>query len=201
MFTLPDTASPSQNFINLPAVLNPSSSTPRRDTYNGTDQAEQFYVRPPVRNPKFDSPHKTARVNAGGGDDIIEGSDSRNGDLLFGERGDDQISGQGGNDIIDGGAGSDRIHGGRGADIVWMSKGFDVFSDFNFKEEDRISLHRTSGKVYITEIGADTYITPENFDGVMRVEGSNGSEVYNSVMGIPEHQLVAVNFTPALLFD
>ncbi len=201
MFTLPEIATPSQNFINLPAILNPSSSTPWRDTYSGTDQAEQFYVQPPVRNSKFDRPDKTARVNAGGGDDIIEGSDSRNGDVLFGQRGDDLIQGHGGNDVIDGGAGSDRISGGRGADIVWMSGGFDVFRDFNGQERDRISLHRAKGKVYLTEIGDDTYITPENFDGVMRVEGGNGSEVYNAVMGVATDQLVAVNFSPALLLD
>ena len=98
MFTLPEIATPSQNFINLPAILHPSSSTPWRDTYTGSDRAEQIYVQPPFRNAKFDKPNKTARVNAGGGDDIIEGSDNRYGDLLFGQRGDDVIKAQGGDE-------------------------------------------------------------------------------------------------------
>ena len=145
MFTLPDTASPSQNFINLPAVLNPTTSTPWRDTYKGSDQAEQFIVQPPVRNSKFDRPDKTARVNAGGGDDIIDGSDSS--DFLFGQRGDDTIKGMGGNDVIDGGDGTDRISGGRGADIFWMSQGLDTVTDFDLRDGARISLHRVRGKV------------------------------------------------------
>ena len=199
MFILPDTASPSQNFINLPAVLNPTSSTPWRDTYKGSDQAEQFIVQPPVRNSKFDRPDKTARVNAGGGDDIIDGSDSS--DLLFGQRGDDTIKGMGGNDVIDGGDGTDRISGGRGADIFWMSQGLDTVTDFDLRDGDRISLHRVRGKVYVTQIGEDTYLTPRNFDGVMRFEGTNASEVYSAVDGIHERQLIPVNFSPALLLD
>ena len=202
MFTLPEIATPSQNFINLPAILHPSSSTPWRDTYTGSDRAEQIYVQPPFRNAKFDKPNKTARVNAGGGDDIIEGSDNRYGDLLFGQRGDDVIKAQGGDDVIDGGAGNDLLFGGRGRDIFWMSSGLDTVTDFNYKEGDWISLHRVKGKVYVTQIGEDTYVTPENFDGVMRFEGANASEVYFSFNGSkPMHQLEAVNFSPALLLD
>jgi hypothetical protein len=151
-----------------------------------------------VRNPKFDSPFKDARINAGGGDDIIEGSDSS--DLLFGDRGDDIIKGMGGQDVIDGGAGTDRISGGRGGDIFWMSRGLDTVTDFNYKEGDQISLHRAKGKVYVTQIGEDTYLTPQNFEGVMRFEGTNASEVHASIMTNNNIQLVAINFSPALLF-
>ena len=195
--TLLNTISLFQNSRSLHAVRSPDTSTPWRDIYNGTDMAERFYVQLPVRNLKLDSSDKNVHVNANGGNDIVEGSDHHNGDFLFGERGDDIINGKGGDDVIDGGPGTDRISGGRGADIFWISRGFDTVTDFNYEEGDLISLHRARGKVYVSQIGGDTYLTTEILEAVMRLMGSNASEVYNAVMG-SNHQLEAVNFLPAL---
>ena len=63
-------------------------------------------------------------------------------ELLVGSSGSDIIDGGAGNDTIVGGAGTDYLTGGRGADtfIVRAHAGYDVITDFNPAEGDRIYL-------------------------------------------------------------
>ncbi|MCI6694827.1 MAG: hypothetical protein MR469_04205, partial [Campylobacter sp.] len=55
-------------------------------------------------------------INAGGGDDYIEGYNKN--DILNGEGGNDTISGNDGNDILNGGNGNDELYGGDGDDTL-----------------------------------------------------------------------------------
>ncbi|NQZ14677.1 MAG: hypothetical protein HRT94_07635, partial [Alphaproteobacteria bacterium] len=55
-------------------------------------------------------------VNAGAGDDVIEGSEQD--DILVGGAGDDTINGNGGNDWLHGGTGDDNLDGGAGEDLI-----------------------------------------------------------------------------------
>ena len=82
MFTLPETATPSRNFINLPAVTEPTYKFifgKWVDWHEGSDNAEYLVVQPMSRISEFRS-----HVKTGGGDDIIDGSDEEN--SLHGER-------------------------------------------------------------------------------------------------------------------
>ncbi|MBN9134792.1 MAG: type I secretion C-terminal target domain-containing protein, partial [Phyllobacterium sp.] len=71
-------------------------------------------------------------VNAGAGDDRVEGGDGNDrifggdgNDTLFGGGGNDEIHGDAGNDYIDGGNGDDRIWGGDGKDVLFGGRGND----------------------------------------------------------------------------
>ncbi|PCK00089.1 MAG: hypothetical protein COA45_04205 [Zetaproteobacteria bacterium] len=55
-------------------------------------------------------------VDAGSGDDIINGSNER--DVIFGGAGDDIINGNDGDDWLNGGAGNDTINGNNGLDLI-----------------------------------------------------------------------------------
>jgi Ca2+-binding RTX toxin-like protein len=55
-------------------------------------------------------------VDAGSGDDVINGSDDR--DVIFGGTGDDIINGNDGDDWLNGGAGNDTINGNNGLDLI-----------------------------------------------------------------------------------
>jgi Ca2+-binding RTX toxin-like protein len=59
-----------------------------------------------------------ATINAGGGDDILVGTNLA--DALNGGSGHDRLDGGGGNDVLNGGAGNDTLSGGAGADtFAW----------------------------------------------------------------------------------
>jgi Ca2+-binding RTX toxin-like protein len=93
-------------------------------------------------------------INGGNGNDTLlgfDGNDSLNGgdgnDSLNGESGNDTLIGGGGADILNGGFGNDTLTGGTGADkFVFNSlfQGFDIITDFNFVENDKIQIS-TSG--------------------------------------------------------
>ncbi|MBE9248627.1 transporter substrate-binding domain-containing protein [Dolichospermum sp. LEGE 00240] len=98
-------------------------------------------------------------LNGGAGSDVINGGEGD--DQLTGDAGNDQLEGDAGNDLINGnadndwlsggigndiligGAGDDVVSGGIGADqfvITSGNDGFDIFSDFNPAEGDRIVI-------------------------------------------------------------
>ena len=99
-------------------------------------------------------------LNGGAGSDVINGGEGD--DQLTGDAGNDQLEGDAGNDLINGnadndwlsggigndiligGAGDDVVSGGIGADqfvITSGNDGFDIFSDFNPAEGDRIVIN------------------------------------------------------------
>ena len=143
----------------------------------------------------------TAAVFAGDGDDIIRGSDFTISDILDGGKGDDTIIGGGGRDKIDGGDGNDLLTGGSGRDLFEFSEGFDTVTDFN-GGEDTIDLAELTmprrpdlsiedlKKVYFTQIGDDTWIMPENFNGRMILEDVNVKEALYSIRVHDQIQLV-----------
>ena len=65
-------------------------------------------------------------VDAGAGDDIVQGSDEA--DIIVGGAGDDDLSGLGGNDWIHGGDGADTIDGGAGQDTIIGAADDDVIN-------------------------------------------------------------------------
>ncbi|PSB43939.1 hypothetical protein C7B80_22450 [Cyanosarcina cf. burmensis CCALA 770] len=90
-------------------------------TVIGTAQGNDIYAQDAV--PKADG---QLEILAGAGDDNIFGSQSSQGDLLFGENGDDYLNGFGGNDVINGGNDSDYLYGGDGNDTLIGGTGSDV---------------------------------------------------------------------------
>lgn len=68
-------------------------------------------------------------------------------ETLNGSSGTDIINGGAGDDIINGGVGNDTLTGGRGADtfVFGERSGFDVITDFNAAEGDRIVFDLGSG--------------------------------------------------------
>lgn len=99
------------------------------------------------------------RIVLGDGDDVFVGTDAP--EAVFGGRGDDQIFGAGGNDLLIGGPGNDRLNGGDGDDVLIglggndiltggrgadrfvytaLSDGFDIITDFNSAEGDRLDF-------------------------------------------------------------
>lgn len=84
--------------------------------------------------------HRTAIVDAGAGDDVIDGRLSStwpfSGALLFGNAGNDRIEGTPGDDWIAGGAGDDTLRGGRGADryLRFAGDGRDLIVDEDWRD-------------------------------------------------------------------
>ena len=137
-------------------------------------------------------------THAGGGNDIIRGSDINHLECLLGEEGNDTIIGGGGKyDYLDGGAGDDLLKGGSGVDFFMMSEGIDTVTDFNASEGDEISLmnikENNIGKVYIAQIGEDTHIVPQNFNGTMILDDTNVNEVLPQIMHFNKNQLVLLS--------
>jgi len=68
-------------------------------------------------------------VDAGSGNDIINGSDER--DVIFGGTGDDTINGNAGDDWLNGGAGNDTINGNNGLDLIVGGDDNDILTGGN----------------------------------------------------------------------
>jgi Ca2+-binding RTX toxin-like protein len=66
-------------------------------------------------------------VDAGDGDDIVNGTQRAEGDTILGNAGNDSIFGWGGNDHLYGNYGDDVIYGGTGADYFDGNQGNDIF--------------------------------------------------------------------------
>ena len=138
----------------------------------------------------------------GEGKDILyggDGDDSLNGglgnDWLEGNDGNDVIYGGEGNDFLSGGAGDDVLTGDTGSDIFALSKGYDVITDFARSEGDRIRANYEfdPGQINVIEVGIGTILWFESGD-VMKIQGATGLDVYNSIIGANEGQVVAANF-------
>ena len=182
-------------------VDTPTFSDPYVDIYEGTNDAEVFDVLTPYRNGKFDSPDKQAVVNANGGDDIVNGSDSV--DVINGGADNDVLYGNGGDDWLTGGSGFDTITGGTGKDTFEMAgAGHDVITDFSYTEYDQVALWNFSGQAFISEYfsehGTDVFITAYGDEGtaVMQLQGAVGAQVYDSIIGDENLELIATNFSP-----
>lgn len=103
-------------------------------------------------------------ILAGDGDDYVFGSQSSQGDLLFGEGGNDNLNGYSGNDLIDGGGDNDNLYGGDGNDELIGGSGADV-------------LVGEAGNDTLTGgTGADSFgfITPN--DGVDQIADFNSTD-------------------------
>jgi Ca2+-binding RTX toxin-like protein len=116
-------------------------------------------------------------------------------DTLVGSSGADTIDGGAGNDTIVGGAGTDYLTGGRGADtfVLHAHSGYDVITDFNPAEGDRVLLDlggsagtpAYSGQLWdglsFQATGGTCYVNcvDINADGVMDTQLSiNGDNVF-----------------------
>ena len=144
-------------------------------------------------------------------DDISFLPDGYEATKLVGGYGDDTIfypandnvlmSGGYGNDILIGNGGNDYLIGGVGADIFVLSKGVDEVIDFSLSQNDKILVRNNHGfgnyigqiKIVQSEYGFGTTLMSDDGD-TMVIRGATGSDVYNSIVGVYEDQLVAVNF-------
>jgi Ca2+-binding RTX toxin-like protein len=96
-------------------------------------------------------------ANGNIGNDTITGGTGS--DTLLGGQGDDVIVGGAGNDFISGDRGTDTLTGGSGADTFhgFAGMGFDVVTDFNAAEGDKVQLD--AGTTYtLIQANADTVI-------------------------------------------
>ena len=96
-------------------------------------------------------------INGNAGNDLIHGGAGD--DVLRGGKGDDLIEGGAGNDWISGDRGFDTLTGGAGADIFHASAdpAFEVVTDFNYAEGDRIQLDAGT-PFFVFQHGADVAI-------------------------------------------
>nr|WP_321431417.1 calcium-binding protein [uncultured Campylobacter sp.] len=92
-------------------------------------------------------------INAGGGDDYIEGHNKN--DTINGEGGNDTISGNDGNDILNGGNGNDELYGGDGGDTL----NGDANNDKLYGGDGNDTLNGGKGDDYLEGgRGSDTYV-------------------------------------------
>ncbi|MBC6443664.1 MAG: hypothetical protein GDA53_11285 [Rhodobacteraceae bacterium] len=100
-------------------------------TAKGTDGADTIYGRSSGGDYYYDND----RIEAGGGDDTVYGSDlpdwkeiidgGSGSDTLYGLRGDDVLDGDAGDDTLHGGQGDDGLYGGADDDILRGNRGDD----------------------------------------------------------------------------
>lgn len=121
----------------------------------------------------------TIRFLAGGGNDVVIGSDVR--DVIFLGDGNDRGFGNGGSDFMKGGAGNDLLKGGAGDDTLYGEDGDDNIQggdgdDFIFggRGDDRINAHR----------GADTIVFDNYDNGDDRINGFNHRQDVLSFEGL-----------------
>lgn len=107
-------------------------------------------------------------LTGGLGNDQIQGGDGS--DKLYGNEGDDYLWGGAGDDLLEGGAGNDVMSGGTGKDLFQFRPGdlggYDVISDLNQTEGDRISLSLIDAKSGTTTNDAFTFVGTSNFSNV-----------------------------------
>ena len=90
----------------------------------------------------------------------------------------------------------DVLIGGAGADTFVMSKGVDQVMDFSLSQNDKIRvclIYTCQIKVIQAEDGFGTTLMSDSGDKMI-IRGATGSDVYNSIIGSNEGQLVAENF-------
>ena len=115
------------------------------DNLVGTEGNDTFdinyYASVPPNLGLFQNLHLVKNFMAGGGDDVMGGSDRSDNlwggtgndtlygyagdDKVYGEEGDDVLFGHDGNDLLDGGMGNDALLGGNGDDVLWGGDGND----------------------------------------------------------------------------
>ena len=171
----------SKNYIK---IIDPK---PSQGSVQGSDESELFFLQM----------SRGSWTSAGGGNDIIKGSDINCGEYLKGEEGDHTIVGGGGkHDILDGGAGNVLLAGGSGVDTFVRSEGIVTVTDFNASERDEISFElmyqkvNNIGKVYIAQIGEDTHIITYNFNGTIILEDTDVNEVIPHIDLNKNHMVV-----------
>lgn len=96
----------------------------------------------------IDGPSIT-HVDAGAGDDTIEGSPER--DIILGGDGNDTINGNAGDDWINGGTGNDTIHGNGGLDLIYGGDDNDTL----YGDEQEDAIYGGMGDDFLYGIGGD----------------------------------------------
>jgi Ca2+-binding RTX toxin-like protein len=113
------------------------------------------------------------RVNARGGDDVVDASSLAAGaihltadggdgdDVLLGSAGDDELLGGAGDDVLIGGAGNDTIDGGPGSNIVIQSLVADTVTSAATVGADWLQSHaRTVGGKTVLRVGGKKHTLP-----------------------------------------
>ncbi len=120
-------------------------------------------------------------VDAGAGDDTIEGSEER--DIILGGSGDDVINGNAGDDWINGGSGDDIVHGNGGLDLLYGGDDNDQL----FGDEDNDALYGGLGDDELFGLaGNDELFGGAGNDILHGMEGNNtlyggeGDDTFNS---------------------
>ena len=150
-------------------------------------------------DPKADNNHANKnvtvnlKVDAGGGDDFVIGSNGKNtlnggagNDRLIGGKSSDAIDGGGGDDYIEGAAGDDRLQGGKNKDVIYGNRGDDEIIDkqgaYNYLEGGKDNDHIVSGGMRnvvsagrgndsVDSLGIDTIYTGAGKDKVRNLGG------------------------------
>jgi Ca2+-binding RTX toxin-like protein len=91
-------------------------------------------------------------VNAGPGDDVIEGSEQA--DIIYGGAGEDEINGHGGNDWLHGGEGDDTIDGGAGEDLIIGGQDNDIL----IGGDDTDIIHGNGGNDILFGMGGQDFL-------------------------------------------
>nr|MCM0590428.1 calcium-binding protein [Gloeotrichia echinulata DEX184] len=115
-------------------------------------------------------------IDGGNGNDFISAFDgddnlfgSADNDILFGESGNDFLDGGDGDDNLFGGNGDDTLNGGTGADkFVFNSlfEGFDIITDFNFVENDKIQVSQSGfGSSFFSDFSYNSSTSDLLFQG------------------------------------
>ena len=117
-------------------------------------------------------------VDAGAGNDTVEGSDER--DIILGGAGDDTINGNDGDDWINGGSGDDTLHGNGGLDLLYGGDDNDTL----YGDEDGDAVYGGQGDDTLYGLdGADELFggagddTLDGGDGVDLVKGEAGNDI------------------------
>lgn len=101
------------------------------------------------------APGQAVMVNAGAGDDNVQGSSQ--GDILSGGEGNDTLRGKEGDDALNGGNGADLIDGGTGVDTAFYLG--------NMVKKQGVTVDLSLGKGYGADAEGDTLIDVENVQG------------------------------------
>lgn len=117
-------------------------------------------------------------VDAGAGDDIVEGSDER--DIILGGEGDDTINGNDGDDWINGGSGEDTIHGNGGLDLIYGGDDNDTL----YGDEDGDAIYGGLGDDILQGLGGNDELfggagndTLNGNDGTDVLRGEEGNDI------------------------
>jgi hypothetical protein len=139
----------------------------------------------------------------GAGNDVLNGSDNKLGDRLYGGSGSDTLDGKSGNDYLEGGSDADTLIGGSGNDTLIGGSGTDTYRFSGSFGKDRITDADAEGTIELDgqtlsggrSVIKDLWVSADNKVGYTAIDnGSGGKDLLIVRAGSADNVITITDF-------